>query len=103
VKVMTTGDAIDAISKYLGGVQGLNKGQLNSLQAKLGAAKASFTRGDTKACSNQLDAFLNELLADAKTGKVSASDANNLGLAVTTVKGSLGTFNRFLEWLPLAI
>jgi hypothetical protein len=84
-------------------VQGLNKGQLNSLQAKLDAAKDSFGRGDLGACNNQLSAFLNELLADAKTGKVSASDANNLGLAVNTVRGSLGTFNRFLEWLPLTI
>jgi len=103
VNVMTTSEAIDAISKYLTTVQGLNKGQLASLQAKLDAAKASFARGDAQACSNQLGAFLNELLAAAKTGKVSASDANNLGLAVTTVKGSLGTYNRFLEWLPLAI
>ena len=103
VNVMTTADAIDAISKYLTTVQGLNKGQLNSLQAKLDSAKASFARGDAQACSNQLGAFLNELLAVAKTGKVSASDANNIGLAVTTVKGSLGTYNRFLEWLPLAI
>jgi PKD domain/Bacterial Ig domain len=103
VNVMTTADAIDAISKYLSTVQGLNKGQLNSLQAKLDAAKASFAQGNSQACSNQLGAFLNELLAAAKTGKVSASDANNLGLAVTTVKGSLGTYNRFLEWLPLAI
>ena len=103
VTVMTTADAIDAISKYLATVQGLNKGQLNSLQAKLDSAKASFARGDAQACSNQLGAFLNELLAAAKTGKVSAADANNIGLAVTTVKGSLGTYNRFLEWLPLAI
>ena len=59
VNVMTTADAIDAISKYLSTVQGLNKGQLNSLQVKLDAAKASFARGDAQACSNQLGAFLN--------------------------------------------
>jgi hypothetical protein len=103
VNVMTTAEALDAISGYLARVQGLNKGQLNSLQAKLDAAKDSFGRGDAKTCNNQLSAFLSELSADAKTGKVSASDANNLGLAVNTVRGSLGTFNRFLEWLPLAI
>ena len=103
VKVMTTAEALDAISGYLAKVQGLNKGQLNSLQAKLDAAKDSFARGDAKTCNNQLSAFLNELTADAKTGKVSAADANNIGLAVNTMRGSLGAFNRFLEWLPLAI
>jgi PKD domain-containing protein/Big-like domain-containing protein len=103
VNVMTTAQALDAISGYLGKVQGLNKGQLNSLQAKLDAAKDSFSKGNSQACNNQLAAFLNELMADAKTGKVSATDANNLALAVNTVRGSLGTYNRFLEWLPLAI
>jgi hypothetical protein len=103
VNVMTTAQALDAISGYLGKVQGLNKGQLNSLQAKLDAARDSFDKGNSQACNNQLAAFLSELLADAKTGKVSAADANNLALAVNTVRGSLGTYNRFLEWLPLAI
>jgi len=103
VNVMTTAQALDAISGYLGKVQGLNKGQLNSLQAKLDAARDSLDKGNPQACNNQLAAFLNELWADARTGKVSATDANNLTLAVNTVRGSLGTYNRFLEWLPLAI
>jgi hypothetical protein len=79
----------------------LNAGQKNSLTAKLNAAAASASRGDTRACNNQLNAFLNELQAYVNTGKVSAGDAATLRAAVHAVKGSIGTYNRFLEWWPL--
>ena len=80
----------------------LNAGQKNSLVAKLNAASASASRGDNKACNNQLNAFLNEFQADVKTAKVSDLQAGPISSAVYSVKGSLGSYNRFLEWWPLA-
>lgn len=103
VNVQTTQQALTAISTEVGKLSGLNDGQRNSLNAKLKAAAAAAARGDRKACNNQLNAFLNELDAYSKNGKISAAEATKLQGAVYAVKGSLGTYNRFLEWWPLAI
>jgi PKD repeat protein len=101
VTVMTTQQALQLIAGNVGKLTGLSAGQKNSLIAKLNAASAAAARGDNKAASNQLNAFLSELDADVKAGKVSAAAAAPLRAAVTSVKASLGTYNRFLEWLPL--
>jgi PKD domain/FIMAH domain/Bacterial Ig domain len=101
VTVMTTQQALQLIAGNVGKLTGLTAGQKNSLIAKLNAASAAAARGDNKAASNQLNAFLSELDADVKTGKVSTAAATPLRAAVTSVKASLGTYNRFLEWLPL--
>jgi PKD repeat protein len=103
VTVQTTQQALTSISNYLTRLTQLTDGQRNSLEAKLRAAAAAAARGDRKACNNQLNAFLNELDSYAKTGKISSADAAKLEAAVYAVKGSLGTYNRFLEWWPLAI
>ena len=101
VTVLTTAQALNAIAAFVQNLPSLNAGQKNSLTAKLNAAAASASRGDTKACNNQLNAFLNELQAYVNTGKISAGDAATLRGAVHAVKGSIGTYNRFLEWWPL--
>ena len=101
VTVQTTQQAISSIEAYLQSLPGLNAGQKNSLIVKLQNAGAAAARGDNNAASNELNAFLNELQADVNTGKVSQSAAGTLRNAVHTVQGSLGTFNRLVEWWPL--
>jgi len=94
--------ALSVIVGLVNGLPSLNAGQKNSLIAKLNAASASAARGDNKACNNQLNAVLNELSADVNTGKLSAQDAAKISGPVYIVKGALGSYNRFLEWWPLA-
>ncbi len=101
VSVLTPQQAVGAISGYMQRLSGLNKGQKNSLQAKLDAATDSIARGDTTSANSQLNAFLHELNAYANTGKVSGTDLIVLSNAVHAVQGALGTYNRFLEWWPL--
>lgn len=101
VTVQTAQQALSSIESYVQGLSGLNQGQKNSLIAKLQNAAAAAQRGDNNAASNELDAFLNELQADVNTGKVSAAAAATLRGAVNAVRGSLGTFNRLVEWWPL--
>jgi PKD domain-containing protein len=101
VTVQTTQQALKALADSVNRLSGLNAGQKNSLIAKLNAAAASASRGDNKACNNQLNAFLNELSASVKTGKLSETDAAPFRTTVTAIKGSLGTYNRFLEWFTL--
>ena len=103
VAVLSTAQALNAIAGYVQNLPSLNAGQKNSLTVKLNAAAASASRGDMKTSNNQLNAFLNELQAYVNTGKVSALDAANLRGAVYAVKGSIGMYNRFLEWWPLGI
>ncbi len=103
VTVDTPAAALSKIAAYVQSLSDLNAGEKNSLIAKLDAAAASASRGDYKTASNQLDAFLNEVRADENTGKLTVTEANNLTNAVHTVKGVLGTYNRFLEWWPLGL
>ena len=101
VTVQTTQQALSAIEAYVQSLPGLNAGQKNSLMVKLQNAGAAAARGDDNAASNELNAFLNELQADVNTGKVSQSAAGTLRAAVHTLQGSLGAFNRLVEWWPL--
>ena len=64
--------------------------------AKLNAAEASLSRGDTTA-TNQLNAFLNEVNADQSTGKLTTAQANTLRNSVDAVLGAMGAYNRFLD------
>lgn len=101
VTVQTTQQALGSIEAYVQSLPGLNAGQKNSLIVKLHNAAAAAARGDNNAASNELNAFLNELQADVNTGKVSAAAAGTLRAAAHAVQGSLGTFNRLVEWWPL--
>ena len=66
----------------------INRGNGNSLQAKLEAAAAAIDRGDTGAAGNQLEALLREL--DAMDDKrLSAADASALRAAVAALIASL--------------
>jgi len=56
----------------------LNNGQANSLIVKLNAAKMSINHENTQAATNELNAFINEVNADIKTGKLSSTDGQTL-------------------------
>jgi PKD repeat protein len=56
----------------------IDKGNANSLSAKLDAAIAAFQRGQTGAAVNQLNALLNEINAMVSTGRLSPADAQPL-------------------------
>ena len=103
-QVLNASDALGAIGDYVkNNLPGLSAGQKNSLIAKLNAAAASAGRGDSNTATNQLNAFLNELAADEKTGKVSSAEADNLRDDIRAVKAALGGYNRFLDLWPLGI
>lgn len=101
VTVQTLQQALTSIATYLNTLP-LNKGEANSLAAKLNAAEAALSRGDTTAAANELNAFLNEVDADQSTGKLTPTQAATLRNAVHAVLGGMGAYNRFLEWWPLA-
>lgn len=101
VVVQTPQQALTSIEAYVRGIKTLNKGQINSLIAKLDAASASAARGDNNASHNQMSAFLNEVRADVKTGKISTAEQTTLTSAVHAVEAALGTYNRMLQWWPL--
>ena len=103
VTVQTPQQALGSIAAYVQALPGLNKGQVNSLLAKLHAASDAAARGDTNAANNQLNAFLNELAADVSSGKVLPANASVLSASVHAVQGALGTRNRFTDWWPLGL
>jgi hypothetical protein len=101
VVVQTPQAALAGIETYVRGMKSLTKGQMNSLIAKLDAAGASAARGDNNASHNQMSAFLNEVRADVKTGKITAGEQATLTSAIHAVEAALGTYNRMLQWWPL--
>ena len=66
-----------------------NKGVANSLLAKLDAAQASLDRGNTSAAVNQLNAFINEVNAQAGK-KIDAEHAGHLKMHAEHVIAALG-------------
>jgi len=101
VVVQTPQQALSSIKAYVRGITTLSKGQLNSLIAKLDAASASAARGDNNASHNQMSAFLNEVRADVKNGKITLGEQAILTSAIHAVEAALGTYNRMLQWWPL--
>lgn len=98
VTVQTTQQALASIGAY---VQTLPLKNKQSLLAKLDAASAAASRGDSNAADNQLNAFLNEVDALVQSGHLTAAQAAPMRAAVHAIQGTLGTYNRFLEWWPL--
>lgn len=99
VTVMTPALAIAKIETTVQGESGLNNGQKNSLLAKLRAAGDSYQRGNTGAACNQMNAFVNEVDADQKTGKLSSTDAGTLSDAARVTQRSMGCFSTLVEFL----
>jgi DNA/RNA endonuclease G (NUC1) len=69
---------------------GVNAGQLNSLRVKLNAASAQLSAGNTTAATNILEAFLNELDATVKSGRVSDGAARPVADYTQRVITSIG-------------
>src|SRR5712691_227940 len=99
VKVLTPLQAIGMIGNYLQGLADVKEAQKNSLQAKLNAAADSYQRGDTGAACNQLTAFINEVDADQKSGRLTTAEAGNLTDATRLTQRSMGCFKPLVEFL----
>ncbi len=68
----------------------LNQGQGNSLTVKLEAAVASLGRGNTIAACNQLHAFINEVNAMIRSGRLTSQQGQSLIDSATNVRTALG-------------
>jgi DNA/RNA endonuclease G (NUC1) len=79
----------DAIAALGGSGGTLNKGELNSLGAKLSAATAACRRGGTPACGNQVGALVNELQALVNSGRLGNEAADPIIAYAELVIGSL--------------
>jgi len=101
VLVQTPQQALTSIEAYVRSIKTLNKGQINSVIAKLDAASAAAARGDNTAAHNQMSAFLNEVRAYVKVGKITTTEQTTLTSAIHAVEAALGTYNRMLQWWPL--
>jgi PKD repeat protein len=101
VLVQSPQQALTTIEAYVKNITTLSAGQKNSLLAKLDAASASASRGQNNTSHNQMSAFLNEIQADVKTGKVSSTQQTTLTGAIHAVEAAIGTYNRMLQWWPL--
>jgi PKD repeat protein len=99
VTVLSPLQALGKIGNYLQGLADVKDGQKNSLQAKINAAAASYERGDTGAACNQMNAFINEVDADQKSGRLTTAEARNLTDAARSTQRSMGCFKPLVEFL----
>jgi PKD repeat protein len=99
VSVLTPAAALAKITALASAQSGLNKGQMNSLLAKLNAAADSWQHGNSGAACNQLNAFVNEVDADQKTGRISSGDAATMTDAARLTQRSMGCFRTLVEFL----
>jgi hypothetical protein len=99
VTVLTPLQALGKIGTYLQGLTDVKEGQKNSLQAKINAATASYQRGDAGAACNQMNAFINEVDADQKSGRLTTAEAGTLTDAARLTQRSMGCFKPLVEFL----
>ncbi len=99
VTVLTPEAALAKLITFVQGVSGLNAGQRNSLLAKLNAANDSLQRVDSNAACGQLNAFVNEVDADQKAGRLTSGDAGTMTDAARQIQKSLGCFHTLVEFL----
>jgi YVTN family beta-propeller protein len=81
----------DLITAVVNTTSGLNTGQANSLTAKLNNALLAIQQGRNGPAINQLNAFINAVQADARSGKISAATATSLVDAANAVIAALST------------
>jgi hypothetical protein len=101
VGVQTPQQALTSIEAYVQRISTLSQPQKDSLIVKLEAAKAAATRGDNVASHNDMTAFLSEVRAYVKIGKITTLQQTTLTSAIHAVEAALGTYNRMLQWWPL--
>lgn len=69
---------IDHIASRVRGLSGLNRGQARSLLVKLEVAQRSYERGRSEAAAGLLGAFLNQIQAFERAGKLDSTTAAEL-------------------------
>src|SRR5712691_6955320 len=99
VTVITREAALAKITTFVQGVSGLNAGQRNSLLVKMQAVLDSLQRGNSNAACGQLNAFVNEVDADQKAGRLTSGDAGTMTDAARQIQRSLGCFQTLVEFL----
>ncbi|PWT94311.1 MAG: hypothetical protein C5B55_02930 [Blastocatellia bacterium] len=86
----------EGLSNLISQIQGLvsagvlNQGQGNSLIVKLEAAQASIASGNSNAACNQVGAFINEVDALIKSGRLTSAQGLQLIGEAETILGGLG-------------
>ncbi|MDB4905442.1 MAG: non-specific endonuclease [Gemmatimonadetes bacterium] len=90
VVVLSGDQGVASLRASVAALTGLNSGQLNSLLTKLDNASAQLAKGNSNPAVNMLQAFLNELDADVKTGKISAAAADPIRAYALRVIASIG-------------
>ncbi len=103
VTVETGAQALSAIDAYVASMSSLKAGEKNGLSAKLEAASASLSRGDSTPACNQLDAFLNDLVSLTGNGRLSSGDSAALSSSVWAVHRALGCTKVKVAWLSLSL
>jgi PKD repeat protein len=96
VTIQTPAQALVVIEGYVSKMSGEA-----GLLAKYRAAAASLARGDTTATCGQLDAALNDLSAQTRTGQMSQQDSEALAAATWSVHRALGCTQLKVGWLNL--
>jgi len=94
VTVLTPGQAVQnalLLVQQLDAAGTLNRGNANSLAAKLDAAAQQLGHGNATAAANQLRSLLNELDALERSGRLSAADALPLRTLIGRLLASLAT------------
>ena len=78
VSAGTPADAIKALISQVESIPSLNQGKKNSLIRKLDAAQQSLARGNRNAARGQLNAFINEVQALERSGRLAPATADSL-------------------------
>lgn len=92
ITVLSPSQALAKVETMIGELtrdESFNSGITNSLRMKLAAARSQIAAGNTTAASNQLQALLNEIDALTRSGRVSASAAQELVTMVNRVIRSI--------------
>jgi hypothetical protein len=75
-RISGPGELLDALIVRVQSISSLNKGQANSVISELQAAQRSMARGNHNAARGQLDAFINEVQARGRGGRLNAATAS---------------------------
>jgi hypothetical protein len=89
-QVLNVDAAIDQVADDVDALPGLDRGQRNSLLAKLSAALRQHSRGNSVASGNMLEAFLHETEALVKAGVLADADAAPIIAAVEEAIDAIG-------------
>jgi hypothetical protein len=93
VTVVSPGDAVQALVEKVGALESagtITHGESQALGASLDAAAKSLAKGNTGPAANQLEAFINKVEAQQRSGRLSNADAAALIAYARRVIASIG-------------